>query len=84
MGDGWGLVMSTPQPPMLAPRTGSLRAARRYDRGFDWRYAAPPPGPEAASGALLVPIIWDGLPLDPGDSPRDGALHGRRERDRLA
>jgi hypothetical protein len=65
--------MSTPQPPMIAPRVlGSLRKARRYDRGFDWTYAAPPPGPEATSGALLVPIIWDGLPLNTGDDPATG------------
>jgi hypothetical protein len=62
--------MSTPpQPPMITPRYATMRVARRYDRAFDWTYAAPPP---PSSGVLLVPIIWDGLALNVGDDPTTG------------
>jgi hypothetical protein len=41
---------------------------RGYDRAFDWAYAGPePPQPIAPPG--LLPIHWDGLPLNTGDQP---------------
>jgi hypothetical protein len=41
-----------------------MATTRRYDREFTWSYA-----PRAAPGAGLIPVIWDGLPLNTGDQP---------------
>lgn len=41
-----------------------MSATRRYDRVFSWTYGRPDPG-----RAGLVPVIWDGLPLNTGDQP---------------
>jgi hypothetical protein len=51
--------------PLIAPPP---QVTRRYDRGFDWTYGLATP--EAAPGpdATLIPVEWDGLLLNQGDT----------------
>ena len=60
--------MST--PPFLTPPAPVLAPTRGYDRGFTWLYDAPPLPP--GSGVTLIPVYWDGLPLNLGDDPATG------------
>jgi len=44
-------------PPRYAP-------IRSYDRGFAWEYTEP----ERPGRRALIPVMWDGLPLNTGDT----------------
>jgi len=55
--------MTAPRPLLAALAAGP---GRGYDRGFDWGYAdVGAPGGPGAGG--LIPVEWDGLPLNTGD-----------------
>ena len=54
--------------PQAWPRNPSAPPPRTYDRAFDWGYGRDETDvPEPGRGGPLVPIVWDGLPLNPGN-----------------
>lgn len=57
--------MTAPAPLLAALAAGP--AGRGYDRGFDWTYADGGGPPVGGGGAGLIPVEWDGLPLNTGD-----------------
>jgi hypothetical protein len=67
-------VKTSPLLPGRPRAGGAVPVLRGYNRAYDYGYEVPP---AAQSSALLVPVTWDGLPLnsgyqDPADP--DGAL----------
>jgi hypothetical protein len=56
--------MTAPAPLLQALAAGP---GRGYDRGFDWTYTEGGGIPGGGVGAGLVPVEWDGLPLNTGD-----------------
>lgn len=54
--------------PQAWPRNPAAAPPRTYDRAFGWVYGRDDTRPpEPGRDSPLVPIIWDGLPLNPGD-----------------
>lgn len=51
------------------PPTPRSQPVRQYDRVFDWVYELPEPGPPRPRQPAfeLIPVMWDGLPLNTGD-----------------